>query len=363
MKINATTDGSVDVNKAMLGEYSAFQFEDISDTVIERKPVQPKLLSTILGAGATKDYLITNSFVFDMTEESVTLPSGISANGYGPDISKEVPKQYTYQVPYFGMRFNVAPGDYMNRRIPGTRDMMNEAYCIAAMNKKSMVSWELFDELAMAQLLTTDTNIVRNGPAPTYNFYTELVGSSRGSAVACEFDDSNTDSNAILRAQKKVLLQNIARAGMSASKVVCICGDTFFNYALEQEENSSLARPLRSTFDFASQEVTSSSFGGSWMYDNFVSSLNGIHFINYGSEIVAGTNLIADTAGYLTATGISSIHKAYAPAIDRDNVNKEAKEFYAWSTVDNRLGVTVWQQSNVFFMNSHPECVLRLTTT
>ena len=122
----------------------AGQFEDISDTILERKPAQPKLLSTILGTGTTKDYLITNSFVFDMTEESVTLPSGISANGFGSDVSKEVPKQYTYQVPYFGMRFNVAPGDYMNRRIPGTRDMMTEVYCIAAMNKKSMVSWELF---------------------------------------------------------------------------------------------------------------------------------------------------------------------------------------------------------------------------
>ena len=355
------TDGSFDVNKA-LGEYSAFQFVDISPTLLTTKPVQPKLLSTLIGRSAKKEFNITNTFLFDTTVESVTLPSGKPYSGFGPDLDKEVDKQYTYSIPSFGLRFNTAPADYINRRIPGTETMQNEAYVMAKMNKKAMVSWELFDELATAQLLTTDTNIVRTGPFSTYNFYTELTGGARAAATAVELDDENTDSIAIMRAQKKIISQNASKAGVNVSQFVCFCGDTFFSQRFELEQNVSFGRELRSVKDYASQAIDSVVIDG-WDYDAFKGALDNILYVNYGSEIIAGTPLIAATAGWLMPLTSDMIIKSYAPARDRENANREAKEFYAWSNVDNRMGVTVFQESNLLYMNQYPQLIGNLINT
>jgi len=355
------TDGSFDVNKA-LGELSAFQFVDISPTLLEQKPVQPKLLSTLIGRGANTEYNITNSFIFDTNVESVTLPSGKSYSGFGPDLTKDVDKQYTYSIPSFGLRFNISPADYINRRIPGTDQMQTEAYCIAKLNKKAQISWELFDELAIAQLLTADTNIVRTGPFSEYNFYTELTGGARGAATAVELDDANADHIGIMRTAKKTLLQNAARAGVSVSQIVCICGDTFFEGRFDIEQNTSLNRELRSIRDYASQEVDQVTIDG-WNYDAFKGAQDGILYVNYGSEIIAGTNLIADTKAYLMPMSSDMLLKSYAPARDRDNANREAKVFYAWSNIDNRQGVTVFQESNILYMNRHPELIIHLINT
>lgn len=363
MKITGISDGSVDVYKA-LTESSAFQFEDITSTVLEHTPVQPKLLSTLLGASEfSKDYLMSDTFKLDLTYETAALPAGKPYSGMGPDLVKDVPKQHIWSVPSFGIRFNVSPADYILRRKPGTTDMLTEADVIAAMNKKANLAWELHKELAIAQLITADTNIISSGPFSIYNFYTELTGGARAAATAVELDDVNTDSIAIMNTQKKTLKQNLARAGESASTIMCLCGDTFFSQRFEIEQNTSLARELKSMKDFASEAVTSVNIAG-WDYDAFKGALDGILYVNYGSEIIAGTNLIADTAGWLIPLGANRfLHEAYAPARTRQYANTQALNMYAWTNIDDRSGVTTMYEQNILYADINPTFIISLINT
>lgn len=353
---------SFEVNKALSQmQGNSFQMEDVS-SLVQRTYAKPKLLTALLNPMANEEFEMTDTFKFDEVTGKASLPDGKSYQDHGSDIEKIRARELRYSIPSFGIKFNVAPQDYIGRRKAGSSELLTEADVVAQMAMAAEDSWTLFDELGMRELLVSDVNIIRGGPFEQYNFYTDIVGSGRAAALDMTLGTLTIDQVVAFRKQRKLIEQELGRAGDSATKVICVCGDTFFNSRYEVEKQEGLARELRSTVDLASQQIAQLS-DGTFMYDNFEGN-DGILYINYGSEIIAGTKLIADADAYLVPMGASKLIKvAYAPAQTRQYANTQALQSYAWSSVDDRQGVTVMQESNKLFANVNPRAIIHLTSS
>jgi len=330
----------------------------------QRTYVKPRLLTAMFGTELTNEYLTTTNFKYDETTSSVALPDGKQYQDLGSNLTKDRAKAFHYDVPSFGLQFNAAPQDVSGRRKPNSMEALETSDVLAEMTIKAEASWSNFDELGLAQLITTDTNIVRGSGAEEYNFYTDQVGTTRPAAIDMNLGtaaDFTTTIQAFMK-QRKLNAQEIARGGESATAQVVICGDNFFNKRYAQEVQETLARPMRSAVDLASMAIPTTS-DGNFNYDNFKSH-DGLWYINYGADIIAGTNLIGDNDAYIVPVGLANgLGKKYSPAQTMGNVNTQAFSKYASYWTDDRTGVTVAEESNVLFFNGNPRAITHLTTT
>jgi hypothetical protein len=338
-----------------------FQMQDITMGT-QRTYVKPRLLTSLFGTDATNEFLTTTQFKYDETTSSVALPDGKQYHELGKNLTKDRAKTFYYEVPSFGLQFNAAPQDISGRRKPNSMDLLTIEDILAMMSIKAEDSWSNFDELALAQLITADTNIVRGSGATEYNFYTDQVGSARPAKIDMTLGTAADDFIQRFMEQRKLNAQEIARGGESANAQIVLCGDDFFSKRYDIEKQDTLARPLRSTLDLASEAVPTMS-DGNFRYDNFKSH-DGLIYVNYGSEIIAGTKLIADADAYIVPVGLANgIGKKYAPAQTMDSVNTQALSKYAAFWEDNRSGVTVAEESNVLYFNGNPRAITHLTTS
>ena len=338
-----------------------FQMEDIS-LGTQRTYVKPRLLTAMFGTDLTNEYLTTTSFKYDETTSSVALPNGKQFHELGSNLTKDRAKTFHYEVSSTGLQFNASPADVSGRRKPNTMDLLTTADILAQMSIKAEDSWSNYDELGLAQLITTDTNIVRGGGGTVYNYYTDQVGSARPTAIDMKLGTPNDNFIQEFMQLRKLNAQEVARGGESATAQVVICGDEFFNKRYAIDVQYSLARPIRGDLDLASMAVPTIS-DGNFMYDNFKSH-DGLWYINYGAEIIAGTNLIADADAYIVPVGlVNGLGKKYAPAQTMDYVNTQALSMYSEYWEDNRTGVTVAQESNCLFFNGNPRAITHLTTS
>ena len=355
-------DTKEEINKALSqAQGNSFQLEDIS-SIVQRTYLKPKLLTALLNPMANEEFEMSDTFKYDETFQTAQLPAGKAYQDHGPDLKKDRPQERKFSIPSFGIKYNVAPQDYMNRRKAGSvGELLTEADVVAQVAMKAEDSWSMFDELGLRELIVNDNNIVRGGPFTQYDFYDDIVGGARPAATNMDLGAA-VDHIAAFRKQRKLLQNELAKAGDSASRIVCICGDTFFNSRYEIEKQETIARDLRSAVDLVSQAVPTVD-SGNFLYDMFESH-DGITYINYGSEIIAGTKLVGDDDAYLIPMGASNlIAVAYAPAQTRQYVNTQALQSYAWSTVDDRQGVTVFQEANKLFCSKNPRAIVHLTST
>lgn len=348
---------------------NSFEMQDVTP-IVQRQEVAPGLLTAILGGEANTINLETNTIKYDELEDTLQLPDGKRFDEFGKDIQKDKARQMIYEVGSFGWRGNVAPKDYANRRQPGTNELMDEAYLVSRMNMKSQKGWQQFMELAFAQLLTLDTNITRGGPMVEYNFYTDIVGGARPAKIDMDLDNNALDHFQAFAKQKSLLKQDLEKTFNSSSRIVVICGESFFDQRLLVEKQQggggslTLNRDIQG-LDLASMGVPMSSFGsGSSLYDyQYFDSHDGLRYIKYDA-IITGTNLIGAADAYMVPVGAENFIKlVYAPAQTRQYVNTTAQSVYGWSKEDDRNGVTMWTESNVLPIDVNPTLIRALTTT
>lgn len=340
---------------------SDFEMEDVSP-LVARTEVAPGLLTALLGGTTNDIFLQTNTIKYDELDDTAQLPDGKAFDAYGPDIQKDKARQLIYEVGSFGIRSNVAPKDYANKRIPGTQDLMDEAYLLGRMNMKAEKSWMMFDELSFAQLLTLDTNITRGGPQPVFNYHTDILGVARPAKISMNLGGA-VDHFQLFAEQLDLLETDIEKTNNSMTMPIVICGKTFFNDRLTIEKQEGLARDMRGILDLQTMEVPTSNFGsgnGRFQYQWF-DSFDGLRYIRYSASIL-GTKMIADNDAYLIPIGAETfLKKAYAPAQTRTYVNTVATKRYAWSREHERNGVTMNQESNCLPINVNPQLIRALT--
>ena len=363
MDIKVTPIGDDEVRKELqIVQGNAFAYNDVTAST-QRGPLKPKLLTALLGG--TTSTSMTKSFIYDEITNTAQLPSGKSFTEFGKDLPQDGAKQKTFAIGSNGLRLNVLPADYSERRIPGTNDLMDEAYLIGQLTAKADTAWVLDDELGFAQLLTLDTNRVNGGPFTVYNYYTDITGGARPAKFDMDLGTGATDQNLLIRNQLKALREEVSRSGESVNAFVCICGDTFFNERFLIEQKITFNRELRNELDLASMQIPMSDFGSStFMYDWFKGMQDGIIYINYGAEILDSTPMIGLSDAYLIPVGANQfMGLAYAPAQTRTYVNKEALKRYSWSREDEFKGMTMWQEENKLFFNKNPRLIRALTTS
>lgn len=352
---------------------SPFQLEDMTE-LVQRKSLKPGLLTSLLNATAMKETFSSDTFKYDEENWGSVLPEGKAYNAKGKDIDKDKPRQLRWAIPSFGVRMNVAPQDYVGRRKPGTtNEFLTETDVQAQISMKAQEGWDLFDEFSIAQLITTDTNVVRDGPFTSYNFYNEVVGtgvaaglptfsqlSATRETISMQLADTNVDHIQLFRQQRKFLEGDLGRTMNSAGQIVVVCGDNFYDQRYEIQKKASLGRPLVQGVDLASEAVGTMEVNG-LRYDTFTSE-DGIRYINYGSEIIEGTKLIPSNNGYMIPVGAQRMLRiGYAPAQTRTYANTEAQELYTWTKSDEFSGVTTFQESNSLFALINPQLVRHLT--
>lgn len=348
---------------------NSFELNDVT-SIVERQQVNPGLLTALLGGTTNSVFLQTKVFEYDELENTAQLPDGKRYDEYGNDLQKDKGRTLTYQVGSFGLRSNVAPADYADKRIPGTvNEVMNEAYLVSQMNAKSQKAWQMFDELAFAQLLTSDTNITRGGPMPEYNFYTDIIGTARPAKIDMTLGDNTIDHFQAFNEQLDFLEEDIEKTMNTMSMPIVICGKDFFNQRLEVEKQQGgagslvLNREMRGSLDLASMGVPEENFGSGTFNYQYFDSHDGLRYIRYSASIL-GTKLIADADAYMIPVGAETFMKqVYAPAQTRQYVNSTAQSAYGWSKEDDRNGVTLWTEKNVLPMMVNPQLVRHLTTT
>ncbi len=361
IKVNNVEGGSVQKELAVV-QGSPFQYQDVSEGT-QRGPVTPKLLTALLGG--TTETGRTTVFQYDEETDTAQLPSGKRYDARGKDLKKDTAKQKYFAIPSFGLRVNIAPGDWSEKRKPGTTDLMTEIDWLAKMTAKADNAWVLHDELGYRDLLVSDVNRIDGGPFTQYNYYTDITGGARPAAVSMELDNTSADHIALFRGQKKELQTDLAKYGDNANGFVVICGDTFFEQRLDIERNESLGRPLKSSIDLASMQVETSDWGSStFRYDWFKGDQDGLIYINYGAEIISGTKLIGDTLAFMVPVGVSNfMGKAFAPAQTQTYANTEAIERYSWYRTDEFEGITMFQEENKLFFDKKPELIRNLVNT
>ena len=340
-----------------------FEMENLEFGLVERTESKPGLLTAMLGGEANSISLETNTVKYDELADSVQLPAGKTFEAYGPDLQKDKAKQKIYEIGSFGLRYNVAPKDYANKRQPGTQELMSEEYVIAQMLKKATKAWDLHKELMFAQMLTADTNYVAGGPQPSYNFYTDVYGGARPAAQNMNLAGA-VDHFALFGDEYDKLQEEADKANSSMFMPVIVCGKNFYNARFEIEKQEGLAREVRGPLDLASMEVPRSNFGsgnGKFAYQYF-DSHDGFRYIRYSASIL-GTKLIADESAFIVPMGSEVLFKlVYAPAQDRDNVNTSAQSMYSWTTTKPRTGVHVAQESNHLLLNINPALIRPLVS-
>lgn len=360
MTLNINSSASDLVKAITIASGSPFQMEDFT-RLIATKQVQPQLLTYLLKPSIGTHP--SRAFRFDQTVQTLALPGGKSYTERGPHLQQDVPSDFAFTIPSFGLVYNVAPQDWENRRMPGsTVELQTEGYVANLLTEKVAAAWSLHEELGIAQLLNTDTNLTSGGPFTSYNFYTTLVGSARPAATDMLLGTLvGVDHISNFRKERKILAQDLAAYGLSATSYVAICGDAFFakRYAIEKQEG--LARDLRSTVDLASQDIPTIN-SGNFLYDNFMGH-DGILYVNYGSGI-AGADLIADNDAKLIPYGAGDlISMEFAPASTRSYANREALTRYSWSAADEFKGITNMSESNKLFFLKRPKAIRWLTTS
>ncbi len=358
------TQSDISFDKAVShSQDNAFEMEDVSP-LVRNTEVQPQLLTALLGGETNTLNLQTNVVKYDEFTDTVQLPDGKAFQDYGPDLQKDKARQLIFEVGSFGLRSNVAPADYSGKREPGTDQLMGEEYLVEQMNIKAEKAWSMFEELSFAQLLTTDTNITRGGPQPTYNFYQEIEGVARPTPIDMDLGNAGLDHFQLFSEQLDLLETDVEKTMNSMTQGLVICGKNFFNKRLEIEKQEGLARDLRGPLDLASMSVPTSNFNsGSGLFNyQWFDSFDGLRYVRYSANIL-GTKMIADDDAYLIPVGAETFMKrAYAPAQTRTYVNTVAQSRYAWSKETERGGVTMNQESNVLYMNAQPRLIRALTT-
>lgn len=345
-----------------VSDSNAWRMEDVTTPVVT-DTVNPGLLSFLLKP--EEKFGNTNVFQYDTKNLTVQLPVG---KGYHEkaqgDLKKDLPAKLTYVAPSFMARYNILPQDIVGRRKFGSEELMTIDDLTVEMEVKMDKAWALHKEIALAQLITADTNIISGGPHTQYNFYTDIVGSARPAAQDMDLGNvgvTPTEFVNAFRRQRKLVQQEAAKAGVTAARIVCICGDDFFSKRYDIEVDAGLSRELRKTIDLASQAPSTVTVNG-FDHDMFESH-DGITYINYGSEILAGTKLIADEDAYLFPMNVSDMIKVfYAPAQTMSWVNKTALKKYTWRKQDEFDGLTVAQESNSLYANVRPQLIKPLTT-
>lgn len=356
-----------DLNKGINAGYGFSLGENVRADF--RDVLKPSLLTALMQTSFNNHML--HAFTYDKQTRTVGLPNVKSRTENGKQQMADPASQLLFATGSFGTGAMVQKQDWFGiRKVGGEAGATKtEADALEEMLLKIQRGWDLHTELGMATLVTGDTNLLNaeggNDIFPSYDYSALINGTTRAPESVDLAGAADDIANRFTMAGKrKQLQQELSRLGMSASGYVCICSDEFFRARFESEAQLDLNRDLRSVIDLGTQSIPEYSVGG-FIYDNFMSS-DGIWYINYGSEIVAGTSLIPTKKAYLMPRVSGMFSVEFSPTMRRNpdsgiiNTMEVAQPMYVFSK-ETDFGVSVYTESNRLYFNRYPQLIKELT--
>lgn len=359
-------DSNLDIHKDMVRSSAAgSHLQDQTSIVNMGNLASPMLLTALLGGALTStNHLKTNVFQYDEKDYLPQTFSGKAFSEKGQDLKKDKAKTRFFEVGSKGVRLNVSVEDYDGKRKAGTNDFLTEADVLQDQINKANQAAALDMELDYAQILTAGTNRVAGGPFTSYDFHQDILGTARTAAVTVDYASTTVNPAEAVRNQAQLLQNKVLSYGLTANKMLVICGDDYFSAAYEYEQMTTIARELRTATDLVSEAVPTIVNNG-YHFSTFVSPTSGVTYVNYSANILAGQKMIGDKDAYMVPmlSGAPLIEKIYAPAKVRGHVNKEAQEMYSWFKVDDFEGVTGWYERNMLTALLRPDLIVDLNIT
>lgn len=360
------------ITKAVRSENNSFEMVDVTEGITRQTSVKPGILTAMLG-GTTNDFSITQDKVtYDELTETMQLPEGKRFDQVGgAELTLDDARELIYRSGSYGLTAKVKPADVSAKRKPFSEEVYTMEDRIAEMSMKMEKAWAAFEELSFAKILTTDANFTFNGPAKSYNFYTDIYGGARPAISGdASFDFSGT---ATIEDQTNNLIDQLqeecALNGTSYTSAVMFCGATFFDrrFAYERDQGININAINTTTLDLSSLGVSRDNFDGDdvvFKRRHFTSALDGITYIRMADSI--GGNLLMGSAdnGFLIPAGADNMFaRVYTPSQTTEYVNTTALKKYAEYGEHKRKGAVYSEECNVLYMNRTPKLVIPVVTT
>ena len=343
-----------------LGENIAADFRDV---------LKPSLITALTQPSFNNHML--HSFTYDKQTKTVGLPNVKSRTENGKEQQHYGASQLLFGTGSFGTGATVQKSDWFGiRKVGGEAGATkSEADVIAERLEQIQTAWDLHTELGMATLITADTNLLNaeggSDIFPSYDYSALIAGGTRADETVDFAGAADDVANRFTMAGKRKLIQQeLSKLNMSASGYVCICGDNFFRARYNSEAQLDITRALRSVVDLGTGPISEVALGG-FIYDNFMGS-DGIWYINYGSEIISGTELIAPDKGYLMPRAAGMLSVEFSPTMRRNpdagisNTMELAQPMYVFSKPSD-FGVSMYTESNRLYFNRYPQLIKALT--
>lgn len=352
---------SIDFSKARDTLGSSFEAQDVDPTVLNRKPVQTTFLADFFGVtpNPVKSKNLVKTIV---TKAGIQLPDAKRYDEIVGKLDSQSGEDKLFNIGSWGLAWHVPVSDIRDKINPVTGKEYTTEEKAAEMSINAQMAWDALLGVQMTTLLTTDITYLgtaaAQGKHQTYNFYQEFYGTTRPAAVSMQFANVSADRRVLFNDQLERLQEDALKEGVVGRRPVVLCGTTFFNNAVQDEEAAGNPRPIQSGPDLLSNPIPSYVAGG-FPHQYFDSSTTGIRFIKVPDVVSTGLGIGANNA-YMVWEGIDYFEKAYTRADTFDALNGTIQETYSWSKDTNR-GLFRIEESNHLILSLRPKLIRALT--
>jgi hypothetical protein len=361
------------IDKAVRSEMNSFEMQDVTSGIKRKESVKTGLLQALLAGTSNEFSVTTDKLSHDELVETVQLPEGKRFDEVGGGrVKKDNAREMLYRTGSYGISANVSPMDVAGKRKPFSEEMYTTEERVQEMSTKMDRSWNDFNEIALAKVLTTDTNFVFGGDAKSYDYFADIHGDTRANLGYDAVDllvGSGADVEKKLNDAVDKMQEECALAGTSyTSLVMPVSGDLYdklFDY--EQTQTAAVAGiDSSTTLDLSILAGDRGGFSADEMVfkrRNFTSVLTGITYIRMADSI-GGTSLLGTNAGFLIPAGADNMFATiYSPSMTMDYVNTSGMKRYSFAEEHKRRGITLFEESNNLYMNRNPKLVQKFVSS
>lgn len=345
-----------EISKALVRDLGNLNgLHDITSEISRIDPI-PRMISSMVSPDQV--FLQTKVFEHDVTVRKNALPTDKQYSERGQVIdARMVTDTHLLSVPSYGLQARVRPSDVLRRRKHGTADMLLTKQEVVAEEKASLMrAWDLFQEKALAHIITTGTNYVPAGTATPVDFYQEYTGAAR---PVVTFTLSNTTVHPKVYGEeaRRRILDNL-NDGESVSGFIVLCGKNFWNsltthpqwtQAMIDRSGLQGQDPLIKRFENFSEQYQMIRFA-----DNNV-------YVEAGG-FIGGAALIPDNEAYVIPLGVNLFTEYFAPAETSSYINTVAQAAYMWEADSEFDGTKIFTESNRILVPHNPlliqKCVM-----
>jgi len=358
------------IDKSVRSESNSFELVDVTSAVSRKAGVQPAFMTALLSGMTENHFQISDKVVYDEIIENQQLVSGKRFDEVGGGkVTLDSGKEKMFRTGSFGISGKVSVADVYGKRKFGEEGAYSIEDRVAELTVKMQRGWNLFEEMSYAQLLTADTNYTAGGAAKSYNFHTDIVGSSRAVATDLLLGSAADDVVNKINAKVDALQENASKAGISYQAVFMVCGGTLFDKLFDLEQTVAagvFALNPATPLDLTAYGVSRSNFEGqslSFMRRHFTSALTGVTYVRV-PDSVTGTPFLPTDNGIMIPVGATNMFaRIYSTILHKDYYDMVAMPKYGFMKEHDREGVTLYEEQNVLYMNKYPELIQHFTSS